>query len=591
MRKILICILVFTQFFLNAQEEAHLIKDLFGLRPIRKVIVSEYPWLRSKTFNGMTLFGDTLFISKYLYAETGDLDAEAGENNMLRRKFLESRLVMVPEFMSEDKHSLIILDGDVNKNVNSGGLILQNNSTSGLLSDLNYSKTKSKLNYVELDGNFIRKVRPWEANKQVDFAYYPAIRGNFSSVVFVGNGSVKDLFIWNERGNSIEPFGFNSEANDINPYIFNDSLLFFSSDRMNPGNYDLYFYNFKQPTVEPRLLFPDNLKTEHDELAIAFLSDSVSVMAQKIEDDYVYSRVKINLGYAPNSYLPIPEDELDEPLTINDKIIREHGRQALEMFLVNYGEQLTVRKPENIFLDTVPLNPYAVRIVEGVIKKDNMIDVSFLLPFELEDTAFQSPTYSLDNTTMVGVKKIAQLLNDIDDVHVMIIGFADAPGGEDLNLMRSYFQASSMKMQLNELHGVPESKIHMITAGQYIDFVRSDLNVKNKNNLGAIYLFRNRKAPALLTAYKIQPTESMEIVAARFGITMSNITYSTLLLKPFLEVPEDLMFIPVSDITMVWKGHDMNETAEQYGKSLNTLLRINSLSEPIIEKQKIIYIP
>jgi hypothetical protein len=590
MRKIVMTIMLMLSLLVFPQDTV-LVVDLFGLRPVKGISIEEMSWLRTDFFKGMSRFGDTLFVSKKFLAETDPLDAKAGENNLLRRKFFETRQVMLSEFFDEKKMKEIVLEGELNRQVNSGGLMLSQNSLSGLIPSLNYKGDRGKLYRVEVEKNRLRTISPWEGNSKIDFALNPVGFNRERDVVFVAdNGENSDLFFWSAATGQVVPFAFNSQADEINPYIFNDSLLFFSSDRAEKGSFDIYYHNLRK-NEEPKLLLPEELKSVHNELAIDFINDSVAVMVRKFGSLYTYNKVTFHLGFAPNSYLPLPEHLLGEPADMNGKIVREHGRRSIDRFLKTYGLEITVRRPEDIFTDSLPLNPYAVRTIESVLRRDNLLDVSFFLPSKIEEEEFSSPTYSVETTTTSGIVKIAQLARQIKDVHVLIIGISPGNDGSDLNMIRSYYQAMSVKMQLNEVHGVPESQIHILAAGDYVDKISSGLYEKIDNGIGAVYLYRNRSVPPLLAAYKLTTIENNEVVAGRYGIPLSALTYSNLSLKPFIQIPTDLLFLPVKEVTMLWKGDDLTKVAEQHNISLNHLLRVNGLSDPIIQKQSLIYVP
>ncbi|MFB6320308.1 hypothetical protein [Saccharicrinis sp. FJH54] len=567
-----------------------LVKEVFGLRPVKGVKVTDCPWLHTDVFLGMTLDGDSLFYSAKYLPELDESDMEAGENDMLREKFRESRQVLVTNFLNEKNHKTILLKGDVNSAPQNGGLVLRPGSKSGLMPELSYSLKKSQLYYVDLKGNTLRVIRPWEGNSFGEYVYSPGYIQDYRRMVFVGEGNGYDLYLWDSKTGHANPFKYNSPADEKYPYVYNDSILFFSSDRIEPGNFDLFYYNFRTDDP-PRLFFPKQLQTRDNELAIVFKNDSVSLMAVENKKGISYKNVHFNLGEEPVLVNEIPDSLLEPPANDVIKIYRELGKRAKEMFFVNYGERLIVEKPEDIFTDSIKLNKLIVRAIQKVMNTDNIVDVSFLLPVEFDDPEFQSDKFSLDEAMAIGVRKIAQLMKDIDGSSSMIIGFAAAPGGQDLNMMRSYFQANTFKMQLTEYNDVPEENVHVIAAGDYIQSVKSDLGVKGKNNVGVVYLYKNRKVPEFLAAYKLQASEDRDIVAQRFGISTSTMTYAELMIKPFLEVPDDVIFLPVKDITMVWKGNDLKETAKDYNVSLSQLLKVNGLTEEINDRQRILYIP
>ena len=572
-------------------QDTVLVEDIFGLRPVKGVTIDELPWLRTDFFRGMSRFGDTLFVSKEFLAETNSSDAKAGENNLLRRKFFETRQVMLTEILEEKKMKEVVLEGEFNNQVNSGGLVVSQNTLMGLMPALNYKGDEGKLYRVEVDKNTVRTISPWEGNAKVNYAWHPFAFNGLKDVVFVSNQSGNnDLYFWNGVEKRVSAYKFNSASDEINPVVLNDSVLFFSSDRIEKGNFDLYYQNLKK-NDGPKLLLPDDLKSVHNELAIDFLNDSVALLVRKFGSLYTYNKVTFHLDFAPNSYLPLPEHLLGEPANMNEKIVREHGRRSIDRFLKTYGLEITVRRPEDMFTDSLPLNPYAVRTIESVLRRDNLLDVSFFLPSKIEEEEFSSPTYSVETTTTSGIMKIAQLARQIKDVHVLIIGISPGDDGRDLNMIRSYYQAMSVKMQLNEVHGVPESQIHILAAGDYVDKISSGLYEKIDNGIGAVYLYRNRSVPPLLAAYKLTTIENNEVVAGRYGIPLSALTYSNLSLKPFIQIPTDLLFLPVKEVTMLWKGDDLTKVAEQHNISLNHLLRVNGLSDPIIQKQSVIYVP
>ncbi|MFB6343460.1 hypothetical protein ACE1ET_17180 [Saccharicrinis sp. FJH62] len=590
MKRHLIYILLLFGFINASASDTILVKDVFGLRPVKGVKVSDCPWLHTDIFLGMTLDGDSLFYSAKYLPELDESDMEAGENDMLREKFKESRLIMVTGFLNEKSHKTILLDGDVNSATQNGGLVLRRNSKSGLMPELSYSLKKSQLYYVDLRGNSLRIIRPWEGNSFGAYVNSPAYIQAYSRMIFEGVGNGFDLFLWDAKTGHANPFKYNSPADDRYPYVYNDSILFFSSDRIEQGNFDLFYYNFKTDEA-PKLFFPEQLQTRDNELAIVFRNDSVSLMAVENKEGITYKNVHFNLGEEPVLVSEIPDSLLEPPSSDLIKIYRELGRRAKEMFFVNYGERLIVEKPEDIFNDSLKLNKLIVRTINKVMSRENIVDLSFLIPVELDDPEFKSDQYNPDEVMAIGVKKIAQLMKDIEGSSSMVIGFASAPGGSDLNMMRSYFQANTFKMQLTEYNGIPEENVHVIAAGDYIQSVKSDLGVKGKNNVGVVYLYKNRKVPEFLAAYKLQPTEDRDIVAQRFSISTSTMTYAELMIKPFLEVPDDIIFLPVKDITMVWKGNDLKETAKDYNVSLDKLLKVNGLTDQINDKQRILYIP
>ena len=590
MRRFLIFILLLIVFVNMSASDTILVRDVFGLRPVKGVKVTDCPWLHTDIFMGMTLDGDSLLYSSNYLPELNESDMEAGEADMLREKFRESRQVIVTNFLNEKSHKKIVLDGDVNKASQNGGLILMHNSKSGLMPIVSYSHKKSQLYYVELRGKTLRTIRPWEGNSFGDYVYSPGYIQGYRRMIFVGEGKGYDLYLWDAKTNHANPFKFNSPADDMYPYMYNDSILFFSSDRIEAGNFDLFYYNFNTDD-EPKLFFPEQLQTRNNELAIVFKNDSVSLMAVETKKGIEYKNVHFNLGEEPVLVNEIPDSLLEAPANDVIKIYRELGKRAKEMFLVNYGERLIVEKPEDIFTDSLKLNKLIVRTIQKVLNKENIVDVSFLLPVEMDDPELKSDKYSQDEAMAIGVKKIAQLMKDIDGSSSMVLGFASAPGGSDLNMMRSYFQASTFKMQLTEYNDIPEANVHVLAAGDFIQSFKSDLGVKGKNNVGVVYLYKNRKVPEFLAAYKLKPTEDRDIVAQRFGISNSTLTYAELMIKPFLEVPDDVIFLPVNDITMVWKGNDLQETAKEYNISLDKLLKVNGLTEKVNDRQRILYIP
>lgn len=590
MKKHIASILLFFAALYMQAADTLLIKDVFGLKPLLGVEVNECPWLNTSVFMGMTLSGDTLFIADEYIPNMNRMDMEAGENDMLREKFRESRQVMITRFLNEKRSKKTIMDGSVNKGPRNGGLVLLPGRKSGLFPEVNFSMKKSKLNYVELRDESIRKIKPWEGNKAGDYAFSPAFLNGYKRVVFVGQGNGYDLFIWDEKTGLANPFMYNSPADETYPYMYNDSIMFFSSDRIEEGNFDLFYYNFNTGK-KPELFLPDALQTRDNELAIVFRRESTSLMAVENKEGITYKKVSFNLGEAPALVNVIPDSLLEAPKDDITKIHRELGRRAKEMFFVNYGERLVVARPEDVFTDSIELNRVAVKSIEKVLDKENLVDVSFLLPVELDDPEFQVENYSPDVAMATGAKRIAQLLEDIEGSSAMILGFASATGGEDMNMMRSYFQASTFSMQLTEFNEVPKGQVHILAAGEYIQAVQSDLGVKSRNNVGVVYLFKNRKVPPFLAAYKLKPTEDRDEVAQRFGISNSTLTYAELMIKPFLDVPDDVIFLPVTDITMVWSGNDLSETAREYNVSLDKLLKVNGLTKEINDKQRILYIP
>ncbi len=591
MRTIIFYILLITASFNPVFAANDSLINVLGPRKIVDVKKRSLRWLKTEVFMGMQVHGDTLILSSSVDPEIEKADKEAGEENMIRSKFKESRMVYVSRYEDRRRFKVQPFEGDANQQKHNGGLAFFEDGKSGLLPEFNRLRTKSKLFYVKVDDGYVKKEEEWEGNIIGDYVAFPTFSNKYRETIFMTKNGDYDLYLWDNEKNRVSAFRHNTDADEMYPTIFNDSILFFSSDRLEKGNYDIFYYNMNTDNP-PELYLPNEIQSGRNELGISFLNDSTFLLASRKGKGLVsFDKFMLELEPVPEGAF---EDEIYEALDPNDKLtiqLREQGRIALTMFQEKYGVSIPVKHQENIFRDSTRVSREILKAVQHVLSAENAVDVSFLLPVHILDTAYYVEGYDPDMYLVEGLRKIGELCERIPGTSIMAIGFANATGGSDLNLMRSYYQASSYEMQFTDFSGIDSNKVHILAAGDYIENNISIRRKTEKEKRGAIYLFKNVKAPPKVVAYQLKPGETKERIAQRMGLSSFEFTYYNVLLTPFITPPDNIMFIPVREIEMIWQGHDLRETARKYNVSLKQLLQVNNMSDYINESKRVIYIP